>query len=292
MTRNSRYEPIEGEELYRKLAMGEPVVIVDVRTEEEHAAKHVPGSLLVPIHELGARIPEIPNSGTPITVLSEKGNRAAAACKLLAEHGFSPLFTLEGGIEQWPGPTASGSPGRSHNWFGIEPSRFLVRNFDFLTKGVALDLAMGFGGNSLYLATRGFDVDGVDFNPEAVAAARSASRQLGVPIRAILGNVEDGTFIIPEESYETILVFNFLHRPLFKELREGVKPRGTIIYETFTVDQRRYGPPNNPDYLLEPCELRERFQDWEILSYHESTAPERPGGTPRARAGIVARKPE
>ncbi len=292
MTRNPRYDRIDGEELYRKLAMGEPVVVLDVRTETEHAATHVPGSLLIPLHELASRVGEIPNSGMPIAVLSEKGIRAESACRLLVEHDVTPLYSLDGGIARWPGPTASGLPGRSHNWFGIEPSLFLIRNFDFLTKGVALDLAMGFGRNALYLATRGFDVDGVDFNPDAVAAARSAARQLGAPIRALLGNVEDGTFIIPDESYDSILVFNFLHRPLVKELRDGVKPGGTIIYETFTVDQPQYGPPSNPDFLLKPGELREMFGMWEILSYHETTTPERPGGALRARAGIVARKPE
>ena len=111
MTRDSRYCAIDGEELYRKLVMGEPVVVLDVRTETEHAARHIPGSLLIPLHELQSRVGEIPNSGTPVAVLSEKGIRAESACKLLAEHAISPLLNLTGGLQHWTGPTAASQTG-------------------------------------------------------------------------------------------------------------------------------------------------------------------------------------
>ena len=52
MAREPRFQTIDGEELYRKLAFGDPLVVVDVRTESEYAARHIPGSLLVPLHEL------------------------------------------------------------------------------------------------------------------------------------------------------------------------------------------------------------------------------------------------
>ncbi len=292
MTRDPRYGIVDGEELYRKLAMGEPVLVLDVRTGSEHAARHIPGSLLIPLHELQSRVGEIPNSGTPVAVLSEKGIRGESACKLLAEHAFSPLLNLDGGLQSWTGPTANGDCNHSRHWFGIGPSNFLVQNFDLLPKGIALDLAMGDGRNAIYLATRGFDVDGVDVSQDAVNSARASSRQLGAPIRALVGNVEDGSYIIPEETYNVIMVFNFLHRPLLKEIKDGVKPGGAAIYETFTTEQPRFGPPTNPDYLLKPGELRDAFADWEILIYHETVDPEGPGARQRARAGIVARKPE
>jgi rhodanese-related sulfurtransferase len=292
LTRDPRYGTVDGEELYRKLAMGEPVVVLDVRTGSEHAARHIPGSLLIPLHELQNRVQEIPNSGTPVAVLSEKGIRAESACKLLAEHAFSPVLNLDGGLQSWTGPTANGDTTHSRHWFGIGPSNFLVQQFDLLPKGIALDLAMGDGRNAIYMSTRGFDVDGVDVSPDAVNAARASSRQLGAPIRALVGNVEDCSYIIPEDTYDVIMVFNFLHRPLFKEIKYGVKPGGAVIYETFTVDQPRFGPPRNPDYLLRHDELRDVFGDWEILIYHETVDPERPGARQRARAGIVARKPE
>lgn len=291
MGERPRFETLGVDELYRRLAMGEPVVVVDVRTVAEYEACHIPGSLVIPLHELERRVREVPNSGTPVAVLCEHGVRGVSACRLLAEHGIGPLFNVDGGIHAWPGPTASTDRPVGARRFGVGPSRWLVRHFGLLPRGLALDVAMGEGRNAIYLATRGFDVDGVDVDPEAVERARAASRKLNAPIRAVVGNVEDGTYIVPMEAYDVIVVFNFLHRPLFQDIREGVRPGGVVMYETFTEDQPRYGRPTNPDYLLRRGELRDVFRDWEILDEHESVEPERPGGPPRAVAGIVARKP-
>lgn len=41
-----------------------------------------------------------------------------------------------------------------------------------LPAGRALDLGCGFGRTAIYLATRGWEVDGIDFVPEAIAEAR------------------------------------------------------------------------------------------------------------------------
>ena len=285
-----RFESIAGDELYRQLALGQSVVLLDVRMADEFRKQHIPGSVLIPLHELESRLPEVPNSGTPIAVICEHGVRSISACRLLAEHGFQPLFNLSGGIEAWPGPMGGARQTEGHR-NGIAPSSFLVENFDLLRKGLALDVAMGAGRNAIYLATRGFDVDGVDADARALAAARAAARRLGAPIRATAGNFEDGTYIIPIETYDTIIVFNFLHRPLLQDIREGLVPGGTVIYQTFTVEQTRFGRPKNPDFLLKTGELKGFFADWEILRYRERIGPARHDPRPRAVAGIVARKP-
>lgn len=291
MPRNDRFESISGDELYRKLAMGEPVAIVDVRTDGEFEQRHIPGSTLIPLQSLLARIREIPNSGVPIAVVCEHGLRCVSACRLLAEHGFGPLSRLEGGLDRWPGPTVGGLEGNGAHPHGLAPSSFLTENFDLLPKGLALDVAMGEGRNAIYLATRGFDVDGVEVDPRKVARARTAARRLGAPIRAMVGNVEDGTYIIPMETYDVIVVFNYLHRPLFREIRDGLVAGGVVVYQTFTVDQARRGRPTNPDYLLRHGELKEVFGDWEVLRTRELVGPARRRGRQRAIAGIVARKP-
>jgi len=293
LPRNERYEPIDGEALYRKLAMGEPVVVLDVRTETEYARMHIPGSLLIPLHELEGRIVEVPNSGIPVAVVCEYGVRSVAACRRLAEHGHRDLFNVTGGLDAWPGPITSGAAASGPHRHGIAPSSFLVENFDLLPRGLALDLGMGEGRNAIYLATRGFDVDGVDRSPQAVARARAAARQVGAPIRAVVGDPEDGTYIIPIETYDVIVVFNYLHRPLFNDIREGLRPAGVVVYQTFTLEQSEHSP-GDPDYerLLRPGELKQVFQDWTILRYREAVGPSRRESSVRAVAGIIARKPD
>ena len=58
-----------------------------------------------------------------------------------------------------------------------------------------------------------------------------------------------------------------------------------MLYETFTVNQRQLGfGPTSPDHLLQPGELRQLFEGFDVLFYEEVLAPE-------AVARIVARRP-
>jgi hypothetical protein len=64
-------------------------------------------------------------------------------------------------------------------------------------------------------------------------------------------------------------------------------PGGLVVYETFTVAQRRFGRPNNPDFLLRQGELKASFNDWELIHHFEGIRPDPDRGIAR----IVARKP-
>jgi SAM-dependent methyltransferase len=121
--------------------------------------------------------------------------------------------------------------------------------------------------------------------------ARATARRFHAPIRAIIGNVEDGTHIIPLETYDVILNFNFLHRPLFRDIKDGLKPGGVVVFQTYLEEQLRFGAPRNPAHLLKAGELAQVFSDFEILRVHERVDSAVPGGPPCALAGIVARKP-
>lgn len=291
MRLGDRFKAIEAEALYERLAMGEPLCVLDVRTESEYAEAHIPGSILMPLHELPARLAELPNGRMPIAVVAEQGHRSLSACSVLAEHGYGELFNLVGGLDRWPGPLAAGINGQHLPQQLIAPTPWLVDNFHHLPKGLALDVAMGNGRNAIYLATRGFDVDGVDVDPAIVAQARATARRLHAPIRAIVGNVEDGTYIIPMETYDAVVVFNYLHRPLFRDIKDGLKPGGVVVYQTYLEEQIRFGKPTNPAHLLRPGELAEVFAEFEILRHHERIDAAVPGGPPCALAGIVAKKP-
>ena len=69
--------------------------------------------------------------------------------------------------------------------------------------------------------------------------------------------------------FSAIIVFRYLHRPLFRALRNAVTPGGLVIYETFTTANREFGRPRSKDFLLLPGELKSLFQDWEIIHEFE-----------------------
>ena len=69
--------------------------------------------------------------------------------------------------------------------------------------------------------------------------------------------------------YNAIVVFNYLHRPLFPALRAALKPGGRIFYETFTKPQATCGHPRNPAFLLDEGELPRLLAPLKILRSRE-----------------------
>ncbi|RYP88354.1 MBL fold metallo-hydrolase [Nocardioides guangzhouensis] len=65
------------------------VVVLDVRRSEEHEAGHIAGALTVPLHELPARVTEVPEG--EVWVHCAGGYRASIAASLLAAAGRRPV---------------------------------------------------------------------------------------------------------------------------------------------------------------------------------------------------------
>jgi len=165
-----------------------------------------------------------------------------------------------------------------------QPAQFLVDNTDLLPRGRALDVAMGNGRNAIYLAKMGFEVEGVDNSHEAIKEALAYALEEGVFIQT---RVEDPEKIpcIDEEAYDLVICFNYLQRSLMPQIKNWVKPGGMLVYETFIIDQVRFGKPKNPDYLLRHNELLHAFRDFRVLRYREGVIE----GS-KAIASILAQK--
>jgi 2-polyprenyl-3-methyl-5-hydroxy-6-metoxy-1,4-benzoquinol methylase len=167
---------------------------------------------------------------------------------------------------------------------GFHPAQFLVDNVALLPQGRILDVAMGNGHEAVYLAQRGFEVEGVDISAERVDRALELARQAGVTIRAEVADLE-GDYHIRRGAYEVIICFRFLYRPLISQFRDGLRPGGMVVYETYLVDQAQWGKPQNPEHLLLHNELLDMFRDFRCLRYNEGIISDR-----KAMAGIVAEK--
>jgi protein-L-isoaspartate O-methyltransferase len=146
----------------------------------------------------------------------------------------------------------------------------------------ALDVAMGRGRHALVLARAGFKTFGVDIRHDAVRDAMRAAAGEGLTLHAWCADLTQAP--LPAARFDLIVVTRYLQRDLFPSLRDAVAPAGVILYETFTVAQHALGRgPTSPDHLLEPGELRARFEDFEVLFYEEVAEPD-------AVARIVTRR--
>ncbi|MBK8576062.1 MAG: rhodanese-like domain-containing protein [Elusimicrobia bacterium] len=79
------------------------VFLLDVRTAEEYADRHIPKSVLVPVQVLDQQIERLPqNKSQPILLYCRSGNRSKTAAHLLYDKGYRNLYNLKGGILSWP----------------------------------------------------------------------------------------------------------------------------------------------------------------------------------------------
>jgi len=169
----------------------------------------------------------------------------------------------------------------------MAPSRFVVEWVTRLqprASGVqrALDVAMGRGRHALVLARAGFRTFGVDIKLAAVRDAVFAASQEHLRVAGWCADLTQHP--LPRARFDLIVVTRYLQRDLFSALRDALAPGGVVLYETFTVAQRAHGVgPTSPDHLLEPGELRARFDELEVVMYEEVSAPE-------AVAHLVARR--
>ena len=90
---------ISATELKAMLASGEPLELVDVRTEDERAIACIDGSRLLD-REYGDYILAL-DRDTTLVFQCHHGIRSQAAADYFAGLGFERLFNLRGGIDAW-----------------------------------------------------------------------------------------------------------------------------------------------------------------------------------------------
>ena len=99
ITRQEAVELMENEDKY---------LILDVRTEQEYAAGHIPGAIVVPNETIGTEeIAQLPDKDQLIMVYCRSGNRSKQASDKLVKLGYTNIVEF-GGINSWPGETVSG----------------------------------------------------------------------------------------------------------------------------------------------------------------------------------------
>lgn len=87
-------------ELQALLAAGTPVTLLDVREPWEWEIAHIPGSQLIPLGRLPARVAEVPRDRRVVTVC-HAGMRSLAARAMLLQAGHASVQSLAGGVDAW-----------------------------------------------------------------------------------------------------------------------------------------------------------------------------------------------
>lgn len=91
-----------------ELAKDRSIVLLDVRSKDEHKNGHIKGSINVPLDRIAASIAQkVPNKQSRIFVYCLSGGRSNSACSFLSKNGYENVVNI-GGITGWPGVLVRG----------------------------------------------------------------------------------------------------------------------------------------------------------------------------------------
>lgn len=114
--------------------------------------------------------------------------------------------------------------------FNVMPNAFLVQMAERREPGAALDVGMGQGRNSLWLARQGWQVTGFDPATEALAIARQNAASLGLSLRTV--EARDDTFEWGESRWDLILLsYAGCSIENVPRVERALKPGGPLVVE-------------------------------------------------------------
>jgi SAM-dependent methyltransferase len=145
--------------------------------------------------------------------------------------------------------------------WSAEPNLFVERELSGLTPARAVDLAAGEGRNALWLASKGWEVEAVEFSPVAIEKGRQLAAGASLELRWTLADLRDQPAIEPA----ALVLIAYLQlpaaemTPVLRHAAGLVAPGG----ELFLVGHARrnladgVGGPQDPDVLWTDALLRE-----------------------------------
>jgi tellurite methyltransferase len=166
---------------------------------------------------------------------------------------------------------------------GDLPAPLIVQSIEKIHPGRALDLACGAGRHAMFLAERGWHVMAVDASRAAIETVQKRARERRLEVDARVADLEKHEFEIQPQSFDLVCDCYYLQRDLFPAIRAGVRPGGIVIAIIHILDNSSGVKPMNPDFLLQPGELRRFFAGWDILHGFEGKPADAPHqrGSPR-----------
>lgn len=174
--------------------------------------------------------------------------------------------------------------------FATAPNALLASAIEGRKPGCALDIGMGQGRNSVFLALKGWDVTGFDLSDEGIATARRNADRASVKIDAIVGS--EDTFDYGTERWNLIV---FVYEPFpittaayVERLHRSLRPGGLIVIEGFGEEE---GVKNRPTTAIDPGRLLTAFKDFRLLHFQDVVGvPDWGGPKPRRLVRMVAEK--
>jgi tellurite methyltransferase len=172
-----------------------------------------------------------------------------------------------------------------------DPEPSVIEMLPLLPPGLALDIAAGTGRNSIALARAGWRVVAPDFSAVGLQRLAEIAHRDNLAISTVVADLEE-TFPFRSNSFDVILNVSYLDRALMPQLESAMRPGGTILFDTFLVDEAGEtgdGHLRNTRFTLDHYELRTLAAGLELVRYREGLVVY-PNGKRAWRATALAQR--
>ncbi|HLT90068.1 MAG TPA: class I SAM-dependent methyltransferase [Woeseiaceae bacterium] len=158
------------------------------------------------------------------------------------------------------------------------------------TPGRALDVACGAGRNSLFLAARGWHVEGIDISAVGLAQARERAAGEGLDVGWIEADLDDPD-ALPPGPYDLVLMVRYVNRSLLPHLLTRLAPGGILLVEQHLETTEDVIGPKSSRFRLRHNELLRNVLaaagDAGRLVYYREGLVTDPDGRPASLAQLV-----
>ena len=127
---------------------------------------------------------------------------------------------------------------------------YLSERWQNYGKKKVLDLGCGLGRNSVYFATKGFDVTAIDISDYAISYTEKQAQDNHLDIDCRLGDFME--MDIPEDTYDAIIVYNVVFqqnteafKKLITKIKKALKVGGELYITLISKDTLEYVTAKN-----------------------------------------------
>ncbi|MBM4175702.1 MAG: methyltransferase domain-containing protein [Ignavibacteria bacterium] len=179
--------------------------------------------------------------------------------------------------------------------YGKEPNQFLKSTYENNPahfQNPILLLGDGEGRNGVYLASEQFDVTSLDFSEKALAKVRLLAEENNVTLKTILSNINEYEFKNDFWGTTISIYFHldsFSRKKLHQNVKSSLKSNGIFLLEAYSPRQLQFesGGPKNIDLLYTVEELKNDFNDFEIIQLDEVETILNEGILHQGKASVV-----